>query len=235
MKGPDKRRVRRPPKPKRAARALRDKSRSAEMRAGPGTTRRERSAATREAILAAALDEFSARGFAAARLEDVARRAGVAKGTIYVHFRDKETLFEELVRSSLGPVVGLLRQVPADTLTARAFLERLTETFAREVLGTRRKDVLRLVLTEGPRFPQLAQVHYREIIQRALPMLRKGLEGAYARGELTSDALVRFPQLLVAPALVAIVWDALFARFEPLDGAALMRAQVDLIFGGAAR
>src|SRR4051812_37338833 len=60
-----------------------------------GNPRHTASAARREAILAAALDEFSARGFAAARLDDVARRAGVAKGTIYVHFRDKETLFEE--------------------------------------------------------------------------------------------------------------------------------------------
>ena len=59
----------------------------------------------REAILAAALDEFSARGFAAARLDDVARRAGVAKGTIYLYFRDKEALFQELVRSVISPVI----------------------------------------------------------------------------------------------------------------------------------
>ena len=60
----------------------------------------------RDAILAAALDEFSAQGFAAARLEDVAKRAGVAKGTIYLYFHDKEALFQELVRSLLTPVVG---------------------------------------------------------------------------------------------------------------------------------
>ena len=57
----------------------------------PGATRKVRSAERREAILAAALDEFSARGFAAARLDDVATRAGVAKGTIYLYFRDKES------------------------------------------------------------------------------------------------------------------------------------------------
>src|SRR2546427_7430700 len=73
--------------------------------------RAEKSAARREAILAAALDEFSAQGFAAARLDDVARRAGVAKGTIYLHFRDKEALFQELIRSVLSPFVGTLEPV----------------------------------------------------------------------------------------------------------------------------
>src|SRR5215813_767162 len=77
--------------------------------AGNGA-RAQKSAARREAILAAALDEFSAQGFAAARLDDVARRAGVAKGTIYLHFRDKEALFQELIRSVLSPFV--------DTFTA---------------------------------------------------------------------------------------------------------------------
>ena len=62
----------------------------------------------RDAILAAALDEFSARGFAATRLDDVAKRAGVAKGTIYLYFADKEALFQELIRTELSPVVGAL-------------------------------------------------------------------------------------------------------------------------------
>src|ERR687898_491111 len=73
-----------------------------------GGKRAAQSAARREAILAAALDEFSARGFAATRLDDVARRAGVAKGTIYLHFRDKETLFQELIRAMLSPMVSAL-------------------------------------------------------------------------------------------------------------------------------
>src|SRR5215471_16519699 len=75
--------------------------------------REEKSAARREAILAAALDEFSARGFAATRLDDVARSAGVAKGTIYLHFADKEALFHDLVRSKLGPLVSSLDQMRA--------------------------------------------------------------------------------------------------------------------------
>src|SRR5665213_2797157 len=85
-------------------------------RAGPASqssARQERSAARREAILAAALDEFSARGFEGARLDDVAKRAGVAKGTIYLYFRDKESLFQELVRAMLTPLIGTIEALGA--------------------------------------------------------------------------------------------------------------------------
>ena len=198
---------------------------------GVSSRRAQKSAATRQAIIEAALDEFSTRGFAATRLDDVARRAGVAKGTIYVHFRDKESLFEELVRTYLGPVIGSFAAAPSGDMSVRAFAERLIDAFVREVLGTRRKDVLRLIITEGPRFPQLAHIYYREVISRALPMVRAALKHAYERGELKSDALVRFPQLLVAPGLMAVIWDALFSRFEPLDVDALMRAHLDMVLG----
>ena len=77
-----------------------------------GKSRRNRRAlspeARRAAILAAALEEFTARGYEAARLDDVAKRAGIAKGTIYLYFADKEALFQELVRSMVSPVLGAL-------------------------------------------------------------------------------------------------------------------------------
>src|SRR5712675_2733893 len=83
------------------------------VRAG-SSPRAERQAQRREAILAAALDEFSARGFAATRLDDVAKRADVAKGTIYLYFRDKEALFQELVRAMLVPLVAALEAPPPE-------------------------------------------------------------------------------------------------------------------------
>src|ERR1044071_7459611 len=76
-----------------------------------GGARAKRGSVRREGILAAALEEFSAHGFEAARLDDVARRAGIAKGTIYLYFSDKETLFQELVRSEISPIVGTLEHV----------------------------------------------------------------------------------------------------------------------------
>src|SRR4029077_7615244 len=83
-------------------------------------TRATRSAERRDAILAAALDEFADRGFAATRLDDVARRADVAKGTIYLHFADKEALFEELIRMELSPVVAALENVSHADIPFRA-------------------------------------------------------------------------------------------------------------------
>jgi AcrR family transcriptional regulator len=184
----------------------------------------------REAILAAALDEFSARGFQATRLDDVARRASVAKGTIYLYFRDKESLFQELVRTMLGPLVENIEGAPMADLPARAVAEAIADLFVREIFGTRRKDVVRLIITEGARFPQLAEFYYREVIERVLVVMRGALSRAAQRGELSSDALARFPQLLIAPALVAIVWNGLFGRFAPLDVRELMRAHIALIF-----
>jgi AcrR family transcriptional regulator len=189
-----------------------------------------RQAERRQSILAAALDEFAARGFAATRLEDVARRAGVAKGTIYLYFEDKQSLFQELVRTMLSPIVGAIEAAPIDELPARAIAETIADVFVREIFGTRRQDVIRLIITEGGRFPKLAEFYYREVIERVLTAMRAMLTGAVKRGELKSDALARFPQLLVAPALVAIVWNGMFERLAPLDVRALMRAHIELLF-----
>ena len=190
-----------------------------------------RRAERRETILAAALEEFSARGFAATRLDDVASRAGVAKGTIYLYFDDKEALFQELVRSMLGPLVGAIEAAPTGDMQVADIARAIADLFVREIYETRRKDVIRLIIAEGPRFPSLAEFYYREVISRILSAMRALLARAVERGELKSDALARFPQLLVAPALMAVVWNGLFERFAPLDIEALMRAHLDLLFG----
>jgi AcrR family transcriptional regulator len=192
--------------------------------------RAKRSAARRNAILAAAMDEFTARGFAATRLDDVARRAGVAKGTIYLHFADKEALFEELIRVELSPVVAALENASHTDIPLRQMADQLAEIFVSGIFETRRKDVIRLVMTEGPRFPELAEFYYREVILRVMQTIRGMLRRAVARGDLPTDALVRFPQLLAAPALVAIIWAGLFDRFEPLDIRALMRTHFEILF-----
>ena len=203
--------------------------------AGKGAARQNARAVRRDerraAILAAALEEFAARGFAATRLDDVARRAGVAKGTIYLHFRDKESLFQELVRAMLSPLVGTIEAAALRDLPIRAVVETIVDLFVNEIYGTRRKDVIRLIIAEGSRFPKLAEFYYREVIARVLPVMRARLTLAVERGELPHDALARFPQLLVAPALVSIIWNALFGRLAPLDVRELMRAHLDVLFG----
>ena len=193
--------------------------------------REEKSAARREAILAAALNEFSARGFAAARLDDVAKRAGVAKGTIYLHFRDKEALFQEIVRSLMGPFVGTVELAFNSNIPLRTLADQVVELFVREVFGTRRKDVIRLMMTEGPRFPKLAEFYYREVLSRVFGAARKRLQRALDSGELSHKALVRYPQLIAAPGIMAIIWSGLFDRFEPLDAREVLQAQMNILFG----
>ena len=192
--------------------------------------RAQKAAARREAILAASLDEFSARGFAATRLDDVARHAGVAKGTIYLHFRDKEALFQELIRSELSPFVGTIEAVLKSDVPSRALAEQVVELFVAQVYFTRRKDVIRLILAEGPRFPAMAEFYYHEVLARIMCGVRAFMRRAVARGEVRSDAIARFPQLMGAPAVVAILWGTLFDRFEPLDVRALMRAHFEILF-----
>jgi AcrR family transcriptional regulator len=199
--------------------------------AGRKGTRAARRDERRAAILAAALEEFAARGFAATRLDDVARRARIAKGTIYLYFRDKESLFQELVRAMLSPLVGTIAAAPLRDLPIRAVVEMIVDVFVNEIYGTRRKDVIRLIIAEGSRFPKLAEFYYREVIARVLPVVRARLTLAVERGELPHDALARFPQLLVAPALVSIIWNALFGRLAPLDVRELMRAHLEVLFG----
>jgi AcrR family transcriptional regulator len=199
------------------------------------TRRAEQAADKRELILAAALDEFSQNGFASARLDDVAKRANVAKGTIYLYFKDKEALFQELLRAQIGPVIGMLEAVLAGgketkPVPLRALAHRVADLFVEQVIATRRKDIVRLILTEGPRFPKLAEFYYREVISRGLAALRARAQQAVKSGEMKSDVLVHFPQLIVAPALTAIMWKSMFDRFEPLDAKALMQAHIENLF-----
>src|SRR5258706_13374210 len=141
----------------RAPAAGKGARRSAIVREQADGVRAKRSAARREVILAAALEEFSVRGFEAARLDDVARRAGIAKGTIYLYFSDKETLFQELVRSEISPIIGTLEHVTQIEAPIRMIAEQFVELFVHEIIETRRKDIIRLILSEGPRFPKLSE------------------------------------------------------------------------------
>ncbi|HZL31638.1 MAG TPA: TetR/AcrR family transcriptional regulator [Pseudolabrys sp.] len=192
-------------------------------------TREARGAARRAAILAAALDEFSAQGFEAARLDDVARRAGIAKGTIYLYFRDKESLFQELVRTMLAPMIAGIEAIGTVDIPASQLAERFVDLFVREVYGTRRQEVVRLMITEGRRFPKLAEFYYREVLSRIIEAVRGVLKRAAKRGDVPA-ALIEFPQLIAAPGLVAIIWSGLFERFEPLDVRKMMTAHVELLF-----
>jgi len=195
-----------------------------------GALSRRDPGARRQAILEAALTVFAEEGFAAARLDHVAEKAGVAKGTIYLHFKDKQDLFEQMVREAVSPVIARLEalaQLP--DLPADMVLHGMFTVFRTEVLGTRRKDLLRLVMTEGPRFPAIAAFYHREVVSRGLKLMGGVLERAKAKGELSSEGFARFPQLVVAPLILAVVWDGLFATLEPLDAEGMLEVYRKLL------
>lgn len=218
--------------PKPANRRAGEKAPAAPTSPKPASNRAERAAERRGAIIEAAMDEFIARGFAATRLDDVAKRAGVAKGTIYLHFKDKESMFEELIRTAIVPMINRLWGTPPQPgASVRDMVEGFAKTFIEEVATTRRGDLVRLIVAEGPRFPAVADFYYREVVSRGLAGMRALIELGIARGEIKQKNLARFPQIMVAPALIAVIWQSLFSRHAPLDALEMFRVHLDLIFG----
>ena len=212
---------------------LRDRSagragiRGADRAAGDGRTARE------EAILAAALEIFGQKGFAAARLDDVAAKAGVAKGTLYLYFPSKAALFQGLLRSAIAaPMESAAQAMLARDQSAEESLRALIDFLRSHVMGTERATLLRLIVAEGMRFPELAEFHHREVVSRGVEAIRRIAEKGVASGEFRSDALRRFPQLAIAPVLLAVLWDGLFGRIEPLDTDAFLEAHLAVLMQG---
>ncbi|MGE0630357.1 MAG: TetR/AcrR family transcriptional regulator [Hyphomicrobiaceae bacterium] len=204
-----------------------DEQRAARVARAPKGSRKITREARREKILEAALDIFSSKGFEAARLDDVAKRAGVAKGTLYLYFESKEALFEQLIMTMVAPIIAHLKSIAADgSASVPAAFEAIFGMFQNEVLGTRRRLLMRLIISEGSRFPDIAAFYYREIVSPGLRMFRSLLKRAEREGLLVNPAVSDHPQLVVAPLLMAVVWDGLFGTIEALDVGKLMRAHI---------
>jgi hypothetical protein len=129
----------------------------------------------------------------------------------------------------LTPLVGTIEAMGQADLPLPALADRIADLFVREVYETRRKDVVRLMISEGRRFPKLAEFYYREVLSRIIAAVRSLLRRAAARGEVP-EGLAEFPQIIAAPGLIAIIWSGLFERFEPLDVRRMMKVHLDLLF-----
>ncbi|WP_117191952.1 TetR/AcrR family transcriptional regulator [Rhizobium terrae] len=185
----------------------------------------------RAEILAAAFACFAERGFAATRMEDVAARAGIAKGTVYLHFPDKERLFTELVSGIASPILGEIDSlVHNEAIPPRFAVSMFYTLFRREVLETERRHLLRLILAEGPLFPAVTEFYHREIITKGLTVLRILLKRAAERGDLRNPLLADMPQIVMSPALLAIIWTTLFEAYEHLDTQKLFDTFLDTLF-----
>jgi AcrR family transcriptional regulator len=188
-------------------------------------------------IVAAALDCFAERGFAGTRLDDVAARAGVTKGTVYLYFPNKEELFKAVVREALLPhldrVMGGLEGTLEDP---RERIRQVFAFFAREVLGTPLAVIPKLVVAEAGNFPEIARFYLHEVIGRGRAFLadaiRRGVELGHFRPVDPDHAFFS----LVAPLLIAALWQNSLGPHDDrtLDGAAMIRQHLDIVFRGLA-
>lgn len=165
-------------------------------------------------------------GFERTRMLDVARDAGLAKGTLYLYVPTKEALFEGVLTQLLGDTVARLELSPPDPGEATsAFLKR-----ALAPMLTDDKVSLRLLIFEGARFPELLNADHRVVMDPILATARRLSQRARSRGEIDTDALEHVPMLLLSPGLVVTVWNQLFPD-ERLDPESVFHAHLDLIFG----
>lgn len=188
-------------------------------------------------ILVAALEEFTARGFQAARLEDVAKRAGCSKAAIYLYYKDKTALFEAVVRRWLlshvtetraavaahhGPVAPILRAVALRTIAL--------------VSQPPVPDIVRLVIGESRAFPHLAQFWHDEVIAQALPLVTGLISAGIASGEFRPVDPGHAARSLMSPLVFATLWRSVFEPVgaEPLDVAGFIAFHADLVLTGLA-
>lgn len=195
--------------------------------------RRRRKDARPAEIILAGLDEFAEKGFAAARLEDVATRAGVVKGTIYRYFESKEALFEAALKSRLPPVFENIDGMIEEFRGPTADLLRLVITrLYQEMFGSELQVLVRIILIEGGRFPAIAEFYHRESISRGRGLLTAIVKRGVARGEFRAGPASELPMVIVAPAIMAMIWKMTFDSFDPISTDAFMAAHVDLILNG---
>jgi AcrR family transcriptional regulator len=158
-------------------------------------------------LLAAAVDLFVERGFASTRLEDVARRAGVSKGTLYLYFANKEELFKAVVRDSIIPVIGDAEASIAEFEGHSAdLLRKVIHDWWQRVGATKASGIIKLVTAEAGNFPDLACFYQDEVITRGTRMISSMLERAIQRGEFRPIDVNLMTQVMIAPMLMLITW-----------------------------
>jgi AcrR family transcriptional regulator len=197
-------------------------------------TRRRRKAERPQEILEAAFVEFSRNGYAVTTLDQIAERAGVTKGTIYVYFESKEHLFISMVREVTKAALDTVHEMLETHQGTTADLLRAQFSFIYQhiVEDRRRREVLRMLIAEAPRFPELADRYHQEILRPCLDMLRQAIKRGMDRGEFRKSAIVDLPQIVIAPIALVDLWMMMFDDRQPLDMKAYFNAHLDLVLNG---
>lgn len=167
-------------------------------------------------ILSAALEVFATQGFAAAKLDEVARRASVAKGTIYLHFTTKEELFQAVVRSVIAPPMAALGEAAKTLEGPLAIVVPRLMAGAADVIGRPHVgSVVRLVIGEARAFPDLARIWHDEVVAPMLDALVRVIARAQARGEVREGDARLYAFSLMGPLLMGVLFGNVFAAVSP--------------------
>jgi AcrR family transcriptional regulator len=196
---------------------------------------RRRKTARPGEIAAAAMEVFAEKGFAAARLEDVAARAGVSKAALYLYFETKTDLFRAVVADAVSPPLDQARMLAATEGQPLAVTApMLLSLIAGVAQGTRVGAVAKMVIGESRNFPDLAQVWHDQVVSQALGILTAVISRAQARGEARPGDPRLYAVSLMGPMLAGILWREVFEPVggEPIDLAALAAQQAQTFLNG---
>lgn len=197
-----------------------------------GSHRRRKEARPAE-IIEAGMAEFALRGFAATRMEDVARRAGISKGTIYLYFKDKESLLiaavHEKVGSTLMEVGAFLDQFPGSTAD---LLRMIIPLLHQRLVYSEMQPLMRIMIGEGGNFPHLTTLYYHASVEQGRALLERIVARGRARGEIREGATADLPIVIMAPAIMSSIWQMIFAKDAPIPPEAFLAAHVDLVIHG---
>lgn len=181
-------------------------------------------------ITEAAMQAFAENGFAATKVEDVARRAGVSKGLLYLYFRTKEDLFKAVVRSFISPKIDALAETVANTeLSAEEFLRGPFLLFAQSVPKSPARVLVRLLVSEGPKHPDLVEWYWENVVSKGLTAMRSIIKKGVDRGEFRDSALNDFPHIFAAPIVFSMLWKILFEQHDSLDTDRFIEAHLEFV------
>lgn len=185
-----------------------------------------------DAIAEAAFELFAQHGYADTKMDAVAKRAGVAKGTLYLYFASKEELFRGVIERKIAPIIAALAKGRAETSASTG--ELLGGLYARvaDLIRSGAPNVFRMVIGESARFPELATIYFDQIIEPGLAELSALLARGVERGDIRSAPVVHHPEALMAPAVLAMLWQVLFSARHPIDPEALLEAHAELVMRG---
>lgn len=181
-------------------------------------------------LLAAALDLFVDKGYAGTRLDDVAARAGVSKGTLYLYFANKEDLFKAVVRET---IVRNIAQASATVEnhagpSAELLRELITGWWATMGLS-KASGISKLMLAESGNFPEIASFYHDEVIRPAHRVIERAIERGVERGDFRPVDVDLFTRVLVAPIVMLMLWQHSFALCSnvPIDPERYLAVHVD--------